>query len=193
MSRDSVFVSPIGRVSFPALFEPDTFGDQKPKYSVTLIFGEEADVSDLRKRIQDAVRGKWGPEAAKKLLDPAKSPSFWRPLRECGEKPSYVELGYDESDTFAKFSTEYRPVCMAPDKRLIQEDDGRIYAGCYGRVSYEIGCWESQGKKGVTLYLKGFQFARAGERIGGSGSVDLGFDELPADDSLVDVFDEDLI
>jgi hypothetical protein len=182
----SVLVSPIGRVCYPSLFAPNRFSEEdKPEYDVTLIFDDASQIAEMRKRILEAVKQKWGPEGAKSVKSP---------LRRVEEKPEYEALGYEPTDVFVRFKTRQKPACVGPDKRVISEADEVIYPGCYGRVSYEIGCWQHpSGGKGVSLYLRHFQFARDGERIAsGRGGAEDEFDALPVDSGAVEVFDDDL-
>ena len=62
-----------GRLSYPALREPEAFGDGKPKYKVTYIF-EPGSQEELGAAIEDAVQSKWGSDRphASRLRMPVK-------------------------------------------------------------------------------------------------------------------------
>ena len=46
-------------------------------------------------------------------------------------------------------------------------DESEIYAGCYVNMFVEFYAYENSGNKGIAASLRGVQFVRDGERLGG--------------------------
>jgi hypothetical protein len=62
-----------------------------------------------------------------------------------------------------KAGVDQRPVCL--DEKGMACDPKIFYPGCYGRLQVTVAPFDTNGNKGVTLYLNAVQFARHGERM----------------------------
>jgi hypothetical protein len=92
---------------------------------------------------------------------------------------------------FMTSSTNRVPVVMRANKdEVFDEESNPIYAGCY--VNAKVKLWaqnNTDGGKRVNAELVAIQFAKDGERIGGSAPVSRedamdGFDEADEDDDI---------
>ena len=163
-------VTPTFRVSFPHIFQPNEFNGNA-KYSVTMLFPGNTDLSDLKAIVQEAINEKW----------PGKKPANLRlPLRDGSEKDLD---GYDGC-IFASASSKQKPGVV--DQRL-QEiiEPSEIYAGCYARATITAFAYDVSGNKGVAFGLQNLQKVSDGEGFGGRGRASSDFTAI-ADES--DIF-----
>jgi len=164
-------VSPIGRVSFHALYEPDAMEEkQEKKYGVTLIFPKTAINDPAFKAMIEAAEAacqaefkcglKGGP--GKKIKSPFHD----------GATKSHLD-GYGDEFIFCRFSGRIQPAVVGPNKQPIAPDvrpeAGGVYNGCYGRVSYNVYTY-NKVNNGVGLGLLNFQKTGDGELFGFGGS-----------------------
>lgn len=169
--------TPIGRVSFPNLFKPSTFKG-KTKFSCTLLFDNEVDLSKVIADIDAAIKKKW-PDGIDDLIEAG---DFYYPILDGNKKfrksPKSVEYKGRKFITL-KSNPDHPPAIFDQKKNLIT-DPKVIYPGSLGRASYNIYTWDS----GVALGLLGYQFVGDAERFSSSGNPEDDFD-------IVDVGDED--
>lgn len=165
------FVTPIGRVSYPRLKEARLQKDNKTlKYEVELIFGADADLSNLTKVVKETAERAFG-----KSVNPHK---LMLPLKNGDEHNDEAYKGHK----FVRLKST-RPIkCIGRARQDI--DPETIYAGCYARALVSAGSFD-QANKGVTLIPHAIQFIRDGEPLGGTGVV-----RLEAFDVLEDVSEE---
>jgi len=64
-------------------------------------------------------------------------------------------------------------------------DPSEIYSGCYGRISIVPGAYNTDGNRGIKVYLNNVQKLADGEKLGGGGSR--------ADEDFTAVADEDFL
>jgi hypothetical protein len=180
-------VTPIGMVSFPAVFEPNRFDEAaKPKYSVTLAFKkDQVDLAPLREAIKSAVVEKWGPDRTKwpvnlRKLDfdtylSSTGRDGW-PLRDGDEqgRPEY------EGAVTVKFSSTRKPVAYGRGLNILSDLEAEeIYPGCFCRVQTVAYAYDVSGSKGITFTLDAIQKIADGERIGGPAVLFTVADEEP--------------
>lgn len=168
-------VSAIGRVSFPALFEPSEFNGRKT-FNVTLLFKKDDPfIAKLKGEIDAAIKEKWGNKVPSDLKLPVKDGDAVDEEKD-GDRPEY------KGHYAVKFTCNEnrRPGVIDQHKNEIM-DRSMVYAGCYGRVSYSPYAYvhEQTKAKGVRLTLANFQFAKDGERFDGSTDAESDFDALP--------------
>lgn len=156
-------ISPIGRLSYPALFKPSDpmqGSTEGPKFKCTLLFPKQMDEKDKAafdqmKRIahETAVKN-FGPNP-KGLRNPFRDGDVRFEEREgnCPEYQGMVFVGFKCQIT--------RPPQIVDQKgRPITEDSGKIYAGCWVRVSYGCYPFDRNGNKGVGFSLGNVQLVR---------------------------------
>lgn len=169
-------VTPIGRLSFPALFEPKKSDDNDTAYyEATLIFPAGADLSEIEKAIDEAATTKWG---AKKdaMLKKVK----YYPIKrneDCTDREGNRRAGYEDGDGMhVKFKNEKRPNVVGREKdpvtgKYIELNKGEVVAGYYGRISYT--CFAGEHEKAgpyVRMSMQNFQLVKEGEPLAGTVS-----------------------
>jgi len=162
--KQKVYTTPIGRLSYPYLFEKSELSDQ---FAATLIFDEGTDLAELEAEIERAADEKWGK---------GKWPSnFQHPVHDNSEKEDVA--GYTNPGSYTSFKRKTRPKVVANEKdpstgdlREITPESGEAYAGCYVRVSYHAYAWSNAKFKsnGVSLQLHNVQKMSEGEPLGGA-------------------------
>lgn len=180
-------VTPVGRVSFPAVYKPEAFeGDDDAKYSIVLLFDAKTDLSEMKKAAEVAAFAQF----------PKGLPEGFRsPFRSCDSSERYRDVC--PGGTFVRFSTKTKPKVVGnpasfrvpgdpnPVLNEIKEDSGLFYAGCYGRVKYRVYGYDVRGNRGVAFGLEHVQKWDDGEPLGGVSAADAFADsvgEMPTDD-----------
>lgn len=161
------FKTPIGRLSYPALFEPESFKDSKAKYKCAIIFDDsEVDLGFLKKLGKKVINEKFGDKIPKNLVTP------WRDGEEREDS-----AGYGEGTTFMNVASDYKPLVIDRKSNKIT-DQTEIYAGCYVRLIVSPFVY-TQPKKGLSFGLLAVQKLKDGEAFGMSVSAaDFGEDDL---------------
>lgn len=182
-------VTPVGRLSFPAIFEKETpmAGSTGPgKYAATIIFDsayikahkDELDRYNAIKAEADRACEKM----FKKPLNVAikEIARFWTPFRNGAEK-KHLD-GYGEGTIFFKASSQKkRPGVLASDKKTVITDPEAIYSGCYVRLTVSPYAFDNK-MKGVGIGLMSVMFIRDGVPLDGSSNPADDFGEIPVDD-----------
>lgn len=161
-------ISPVGRVSYPSVFQVNDF-DGKRNYQVTLLFDKSADLSDMKALATKVAKEKWGDQM----------PENFRSSFRDGNKKNQPEY---EGMTYITFKAQEsrRPQVVGPDLSAIVEQDGSFYAGCFAKVSYSCYAYEKKGNVGVAFGLNNVQKVRDGDRLDGGSSADEDFEALEA-------------
>lgn len=172
--------TPEFRVSFPQVFEAKAFGQQKAKFAVTMLFDEDADLSEMRKAAT---------KAAVKMFGPKEDwpETFKWPFRK-GDKKKDLD-GY-AGKIFVKATTTQRPGVVDRFGKKIEPESGKFYAGCYAVATVVCAAFDKDGGKGVTFYLNNIKKTRDGEEFSSRTKAedDFEFEEGGEDD--MDAADE---
>lgn len=178
--------TPVGRVINHSLFEKDVYKDAKgreadPSYKIELAIDTEEELADLEDLITDACIAEWGASA---------EDDYWNghiksPIRDGDEMADDREKRGKRGDAYrGKFVIrahsifnlhgEDAPggvyVCDENAEPLGFANRDKIYRGCYGQVAVTVSPYTMDGRRGVTLYLNGFQFVKDGDRLTGDRS-----------------------
>lgn len=159
-------VSPVGRVSYPHVFEANEF-QGKRNFSITLIFDSADELKDMKALANEVAKAKW----------PKGLPSNFRsPFRDGDEKnqPEY------EGKTYITFkcNEDRPPQVVGPDKQPIVKGSGKFYPGCFARVSFSCYAYDTAGNRGVSFGLNNVQKVRDGDRLDSGSTADSDFDAL---------------
>jgi hypothetical protein len=169
-------VSPIGRVSYPSVYEPNEYKG-KESYQLTLLFDKDTDLSEMKAEAARVVKEKWGDKKPK---------DFDNPFRDGNEKD---DAGAEyENVTYVRFKRSTKkgpPQVVDSKKQAISEGSGEFYAGCYARVSYSCFAWEEGKKGGVSFGLANVQKMRDGESFDGRSTAEQDFDAVESADDEV--------
>lgn len=185
--------TPVGRVSFPFVFEPDEGDDDgKAKYRCSLLFKKTTDLTKLKKALFYAAKfgfaGK--PDAELKAMVNA--------VFRDGDGKENLE-GY-EGHYFITASSKDQPAVVQKDEdgaliKLTTKQE--FYAGCYAvavLVASPYGHTKeslkfTKGKKGVTFYLNGLEKKGDGAKFGGGPSIQ---DMFGDDDDVENDFKDEM-
>ena len=147
------------RLSFPSLFQTETFGGEDTgKYSATFILdnSEHAkSIAEIKKEIAEITKEKFKGKAlppdriALKIADDTRDGM--------------------EDKMIIKSSTKKRPLVLNRDKTPVSEDDNIIYAGCYVNAIISLWPQDNQYGKRINASLEGLMFNGHGEPFGSSG------------------------
>lgn len=163
-SKSIMVATPLARLSFPKLKNPERYEDQAPKFSADLLFGPGSSVKKLKDVAQEVAAARWGDDLPKNLRSPFKD----------GADKAGLD-GYGEGVTFLTVKNEKRPTCVYRDKTLIpvEEIEDVLYPGCYVYAVLSCYSYDKKGNKGVTFSLKTVQFAKDGDSFAGGSGLDL--------------------
>lgn len=157
--------SPVGRVSFPYVFEKNDYNDP-PKYELTLLFPPGTDLSELKNAARAAAREKWGDSMPKGLRSP---------FRDAGEKDGID--GYEPGWTFIAFRTTRKPGVV--DKNVAPIiDPEEFYPGCWARVTCNPYAYARKGNSGVAFGLNNVQKMKDDESFQGGTAAEEDFDPV---------------
>ena len=183
------FPTPVFRISFPALFKPESYDGGEPKFGCAAVW-TPGNFSDKEKALWSKIRKALDAESTsvfgKKLNElPA---NIRRGLRDGAEKADME--GYGDGTKFANLTTKMRPGLVdrfkkpiilesekpqwdAEDKEYSSED---VYPGCYCRGTVTVYSYNNKGK-GVALGLMNLQKVRDGERLDSRSDAAADFDD----------------
>lgn len=166
-ANTKTIVTPVGRLSFPRLFEAKRVGENdEPAFSCTLLFDDSIDLGELKKAAQAAALDKWGDN--EKTRAALKAGAIKMPFRRQEEKPHLS--GYEEGP-YIGFRNTRKPAVLDP-KRQPVTDEEEVYPGRYARCVVDAFAWEHKsGGKGVSFSLVAVQLGPHGERIDGKMSA----------------------
>ncbi len=164
--EDKKCTTPKFRVSFPNVFEPKSFENGPLKYSITMLFDKDTDLTALKKAAHNAKLEAWGPKE--------KWPKNLRsPFRDGNEKENLQ--GYQDC-IFVSASSKQRPGVIDKNKEPITAEDETFYAGCYARATLIAFAYDTAGNKGVSFALQNIQKLADGEQFSGKKSAADDFD-----------------
>ena len=153
-------ITPVGRVAYEDLYVAKDFkGDQRFKFSATLIWEKTAaNEKKVEAMISDIM-------LAGKAKFAGKLPSrFQMPIEDGDAQDNERFHGH----WYARFSSKHSPTVLGVTKdengkrERIGVESGRVFAGVYGAIAYEIYCYDNQSK-GASLNLNSFLLVSEGE------------------------------
>ncbi len=161
--------TPVFTASFPQLFEAGGFEGSDPKFSITMLWDRDEDLSDLKAACESAIDKKWGSNRPANIQMPMKD-GDGKLDSEGQQRPEYV--GKKFAIAKAKVSDPPKVVDMELNPVL---DKTIVYGGCEMRAAVSAYAWEFAGKKGVSLYLGNVQRTGDGEAFGSTSTVESDF------------------
>lgn len=188
MAKDNeteTVITPVARLAFPHLFEKDMreiSGKVVDKYTATLLFPKDTDLSALMALAKKALVEKWP--------DPDKRPAGLKtPFRDgnVDGRGSDGEIwnGF-ENTVFIRISSKFRPGIVDQKVNPIIDPE-RIYSGCYVLAQVHAYAYDNMGNRGVSFGLNNIQFVKDGERLGGGGiPPKKAFSAIEGDDGQAD-------
>lgn len=166
------------RLAFPALFEAQTVnGEGEPAFSAAfLIEKDDTQVGAIKKAISDVAREKWGAKADEILTKMVQADKT--ALHNGDLKSEYAGF---EGMLYISARNKTRPLVVDIDKAILNQADGKPYAGCYVNASIELWPQDNKYGKRINASLRGVQFLRDGDAFSGGGAAKQDeFDDLTA-------------
>lgn len=173
-------VTPVFRVSFPAVFEAKSFEGSAPKFSVSAIW-DPSRFTAAEKKLWAAMIGladEVSMERFKKKMGDLPG-NFKKAIRDGAEKADLA--GYGEGLLFANLSSKMKPGLIDKDRTPILSAED-FYPGCYARATITAYSYDNKGK-GVAFGLQNLQKIAEGERLDSrtDAAEDFGDDEVDDD------------
>ncbi len=192
MAETKKLVTPVFRISFPNVFEPDSYDGGPAKYGCSAIWNPSK-FSEMDKKRWKAIKAAMNDEAKSRFKKSIKElPSNYKiGLRNGNEK----ELeGYGEGTMFANLSTKMRPGVIDLKKNKISPEEGNqeeIYPGCYCRATVNIYSYDNKGK-GIAIGLMNLQKIADGPRLDSRTNADQDFEDEDIDANWLEQDENDI-
>lgn len=165
-STSKKVVTPTFRASFVHVFEPrENQQSGKLEYSVKMIFDKDADLTELKEIIKEAIRNKWGTNPPKNLKLPLRN----------GNDSDLDKYPEDENKIIANAKSVMYPPGLI-DAKTKQEiiDPKEFYSGCYARASIVAYAYDNVSK-GVSFGLQNLLKIKDGEPLVNRASAESDF------------------
>lgn len=154
-------ITPAGIARYAAVLSPRAYEDGPPKFSLVLVFDEDADLDELKDKCWEVAEDKFSD--AKALFKKGKLRMPWRDNDEYeGQEPFDSCPG----GVFIKATTsEANPpgVVDARAKPIIEAS--KFYDGCMARMEVYPFAYDTSGNKGVSLLINNVQKTAEGEKL----------------------------
>ena len=159
---------PAVRLSFPSLFQHETFGGESTgKYAASFIL-DKKDHAAVIAQIQDAMLTMQKVELKTKL-------SADKIALKDGDETDHEEL---QGKYTIKASTKKRPMVLGKDKSPVVEEDNVFYPGCYVNAIITLWAQNNTYGKRINASLEGVMFAKDGETFGEGGVSSSDFEDF---------------
>ena len=191
--------TPIGRFSYPFIFDPRPNNLKKveivvdgkkqielvKEYSIDILFDKETDLSKVQEAINNAIENKFGADVPKNLRLPLKDGDVEKPTDHNYKGKLYLTA----KKTYDPKNKNNIKVFIGSTKNPTQEL-GSIVGGDYGVLALNFYGFDAAGNKGIGVSLEGVLLTKKGEPFSGavpaeeifsSYAEDVVFDEQNAD------------
>ncbi|MDB4442112.1 DUF2815 family protein [bacterium] len=155
--------------SFPQLFEASGFAGSEPKYSITMMWDKNEDLSKLRAACDAAIEKKFGKDVPKDIQMPVQD-GDGKLDKDGKQRPEYAGMKF----AIAKAKVSDQPKVVDTELNPIL-DATLVYGGCKMRAAVSAYAWSFASKHGVSLYLGNVQRVSDGEQFGNTNSVESDF------------------
>ena len=173
------------RMAFPAIYEPEAFGDGDPAYGAKFIIPQShPQLAEIRKAVVEAATEKWG----------EKAPGILALLKD-DKKVAWVEGPYrnKNGDIYDGFEGMYhlstrnggkapvKPSVFDQQNNRLTQADGVVYSGCYVDASVEFYAQDNGYGRRINCSLRGVRKAADGDSFGGGNAASADEFGAPAD------------
>lgn len=164
-------ITPIGRLSWPALFKPERVSDDpdsEKKFSVALLLPPQSDLKLLKELAANTAIAKWGDKTQELLAEGKLRTPFTKV-----EVSKYPML----SDGWTKINlkSDYKPgildalVNAGSLVKIKEEDPELVYPGRWAQITVHAYAYEQKGNKGVSFGLNNILLLHHDDLLGGGG------------------------
>lgn len=155
-------VTPKFRASYANVWEPRETPSGDMKYSISMIFSKDDDLTQLKEAIKKTAAEKWGDKIPKGLKNPLRDGDAER------DDPVY------ENSVFMNAKSSNQPGIVDEKVQPIV-DQKEFYSGCYARASIALFAYDQAGNKGVGVILNNLMKTEDGERLAGAAKAEEDF------------------
>lgn len=184
--RDAARVlTPEFRVSFPHVFKAQSIKENdKKKYSITMLFKKDSDLSSIKNAIKQAKINAFGDK--KNWPEDLESPVIDGDSKKNADKEGYpgcwvIKASSNEESKPGVVDQNVEPIVNQAD----------FYPGCYARAYVYAYVWEYMGKQGVGFILDHVQKLRDGKSFSGKKPADQVFSPVGGGDNDEDENDDE--
>lgn len=171
--------TPMFRVSYPHLWKASGLNKSAPKYSVTMLFKKDDDLSAVKRAMLQAKINKFGKDKEQWPED------IESPVVDGDSKKNKDKDGYKGHWAIkASSSEDQKPYVVDQDVEPITEQSD-MYPGCYAMANVLAYVWEypeNSGNFGVGFILNGVQKVKEGKPFGNKKSAKDVFAPIDADE-----------
>ena len=177
--------TPEFRLSFPKFEKAEQIMDQGPNYfSCQLLFDKKGDNSWIQNILKDLYKKKWG--------DVKKPSTFKSPWRDGDEKAAESDIECYVGTMFMNAKAGEKDKILFIDGKKNVIDQSAFYAGCYCKAVIEFRTFDNKYGKGISAWLKGIQFVKDGESLGGGSTASSDdFEVIEGAKAVNEISDED--
>lgn len=170
----SNIISPIGRLSFPAFFTPESIDDKpdsEKKFSCSILIPPGADLTLLKTAAAAAATAKWGDKVAEMIAEGR----LKRPFLKAEEK-KYD--GYLPGWTLIRASSQTKPgvrdAAQVPGSLVVvkDEDPELVYPGRWCQITLNAFAYDQKGNKGVAFGLNNVLLLHHDESLSGRAKAE---------------------
>lgn len=162
-------LTPEFRVSYPHVFKPQGMQNKKDsakKYSITMLFPKDADLSTIKNAMKQAKIQKYG-------ADPKAWPKGLESPVTDGDSPKNADKeGYAGHWAIKASSSEDQKPGVVDQNVEPIIDQASFYPGCFARASLLAYIWDNEFGQGVGFILDHVQKMRDGKSFGGKPQAD---------------------
>ena len=169
-------VSPVGRLSFPALFVPEVNQNNPSapaKYSTIIVFDAETDISEIEAIIAEATKATFGDDAPTGLRSPIRD----------GSEKAHLGDPFVKGTKFVSVKSNFQPGIVGADLQPVIAQS-EVYPGVYARVQMHAYGYDMNGNKGISLGLDNVQKIKDGGALDGRADAGSAFEAVDVDDLL---------
>lgn len=168
-------LTPEFRVSFPHVFKANSIKGSKPKFSVTMLFPKDSDITPIKGAMKMAKIAKFGPKE-----------NWPDDLETCvvdGDLLKFADREGYKGHWVIKASTNEDQKPGVVDENVVPiTEPSKFYPGCYARAYVYAYIWEFGGKEGIGFILDHVQKTRDGKSFGGKKPADQVFQPVSSGD-----------
>ena len=189
MAEVKRYLTPAFRLSFPALFQAESYDGGPPRYGLSAVW-TPGKFNEKDKKLWAALRAALDAESKSRFKKAWKDlpANVKRGLRDGAERADME--GYGAGTVFASLTTKMRPGVVDQSRNKIAPEEGNddeIYPGCYCRATVTVYSYDNKGK-GVALGLMNVQKVADGDRLDSRTDAAGDFEEV--DDGWMDENEE---
>lgn len=153
----SKLTTPVFRASYANVWEPAPSPSGDMKYSISMIFPKDTDLTAVKKAIEDCVIDALGSDKSKwpkGLKNPLRDGDTDR------DSPEY------QNSFFLNAGSKNQPGIVGPNVQPLLDRD-EFYSGCYARATINFFYYDKNGNRGVGVGLNNLMKVKDGERFDG--------------------------